>query len=161
VSWYDAIAFCRWLSHRLGGTYDLERPADWAVRLPTEWEWEKAARGMDGLTYPYAKSFDKTKSNTSESGIGRTTPVTTYPGGASPYGVLDMSGNVWQWTLGSYDPPADRVETTELVSSARRVVRGGSWDYGRDHARAAFRNIYDPAGRDYNLGFRVMRPPSR
>jgi formylglycine-generating enzyme required for sulfatase activity len=132
VSWYDAIAFCRWLSHRLGGTYDLERPADWAVRLPTEWEWEKAARGMDGLTYPYAKSFDKTKSNTNESRIGRTTPVTTYPGGASPYGVLDMSGNVWQWTLGSYDPPADRVETTELVSSARRVVRGGSWHSNQD-----------------------------
>ncbi|MDX2161028.1 MAG: SUMF1/EgtB/PvdO family nonheme iron enzyme [bacterium] len=161
VSWYDSIAFCRWLSHRLGGPHDVERPAAWAVRLPTEWEWEKAARGTDGLAYPYGNRFDQKKSTTRESGIQRTTPVTAYPGGASPFGVLDMSGNVWQWTLGTYDQAADRVEETELLSSTPRVVRGGSWDDYLHSARAAVRGNYNPTLRSYYVGFRVMRPPSR
>jgi hypothetical protein len=76
VSWYDAVAFCRWLSFKLGGGYDLENIDAWSVRLPTEYEWEKAARGTDGRLYPYGNEFDATRSNTYESGIDQTTPVT-------------------------------------------------------------------------------------
>jgi formylglycine-generating enzyme required for sulfatase activity len=161
VSWYDAIAFCRWLSQRLGGGYDIARPTEWAVRLPNEWEWEKAARGTDGRAYPYGKTFDANRSNTSESGLERTTPVTAYPGGASPYGVLDMSGNVWEWTLGTYDSPADRADETTLVGAARRVLRGGSWLYLQDRARAAYRISCAPTVRLNLVGFRVVRLPSQ
>jgi hypothetical protein len=84
VSWWDAVAFCRWLSAKLG----------YAVRLPTEQEWEKAARGTDGREYPYEGEFDAAKGNTHETGIRQTSAVGIFPDGASPYGVLDMSGNV-------------------------------------------------------------------
>ncbi|MBZ0307237.1 MAG: SUMF1/EgtB/PvdO family nonheme iron enzyme [Anaerolineae bacterium] len=93
VSWYDAIAFCRWWSNKLGGEYALDKVMAWKVRLPTEQEWEKAARGADGRVYPYGNEFDAAKGNTGETGIGQTSAVGMYPQGASPYGVLDMSGN--------------------------------------------------------------------
>ncbi|MFZ4629884.1 MAG: SUMF1/EgtB/PvdO family nonheme iron enzyme, partial [Blastocatellia bacterium] len=99
VSWYQAIAFCRWLSWRLGGEYDLKKIAQWAVRLPTEYEWEKAARGTDGRIYPYLGEFDPTKGNTEKTGIGQTSAVGIFPEGASPFGVMDLSGNVWEWCL--------------------------------------------------------------
>ena len=105
VSWYDSMAFCRWLSWKLGGEYRSDTLSDLLVRLPTEFEWEKAARGTNGLKYPYGNQFDKNKSNTEKSRIGQTTPVTQYPQGASPYRVLDMSGNVFEWCLTDYNNP--------------------------------------------------------
>lgn len=153
VSWYDAIAFCRWLSWRLGESYDLDDVANWAVHLPTEYEWEKAARGTNGLKYPYGNKFDAGKSNTEESGFGKTTPVTQYPAGASPYGVMDMSGNVREWCL-----EAQEISDENLRSDAKRMLRGGSFASYPLNAHAAYRFGYIPVNRDYFLGFRICRP---
>jgi formylglycine-generating enzyme required for sulfatase activity len=144
VSWYDAMAFCKWLSDKLG----------YVVTLPTEEQWEKAARGENGLIYPYGDKFDSGKCNTGEGGPGQTTSVDRYPDGASPYGALDMSGNVWEWTLTDFASGGN----DDLGASARRVLRGGSW-YSRDSsARAAFRGYYVPGDRDNSCGFRLASP---
>ncbi|MBN1890078.1 MAG: SUMF1/EgtB/PvdO family nonheme iron enzyme [Thermoflexales bacterium] len=87
VTWHDAVAYCRWLAEVTGKPYGL----------PSEAEWEKATRGTDGRIYPWGNDWDAKKCNTSEGGKKGTTPVVAYPGGASPYGCLDMSGNVWEW----------------------------------------------------------------
>jgi formylglycine-generating enzyme required for sulfatase activity len=155
VSWYDAMAFCRWLSFRLGGNYDIDHVNEWLVRLPTEFEWEKAARGTDGRAYPYGNTFDENKSNTRESGIRKTTPVTQYPKGESPYGVFDLSGNVWEWCLTEYSNPQVNVGQENLRSEARRL-RGGSWNYSDNFARAVSRVIRDPGFRYSSFGFRVV-----
>jgi formylglycine-generating enzyme required for sulfatase activity len=165
VNWYQAMAFCRWLSWRMGHGYDLRNVADWAVRLPTEFEWEKAARGTDGRIYPYEGDFDPAKGNTRETGINQTSAVGIYPNGASPYGVLDMSGNVWEWCLTDYKNPASEARHENLQTDEWRVLRGGSWVYLLTFARAVSRNYYPPADRGYySLGFRVLlcvRPPSQ
>jgi formylglycine-generating enzyme required for sulfatase activity len=140
VSWYDAVAFCRWLSEALG----------YEVRLPTEHEWEYAARGRDGREYPYPGGFDPQKANTYR--IGQTSAVGIYPNGASPFGVLDMSGNVWEWCLNKHAQP----ENIQLSGDASRVVRGGSWNLNHDSARAAYRLRLHPSFRFSYLGFRVV-----
>ncbi len=163
VSWYQAMAFCRWFSWRLGGGYDLEKVAEWAVRLPTEYEWEKAARGIDGRIYPYEGDFDAAKGNTYETGLRQTSAVGIFPNGASPYGVMDMSGNVWEWCLSDYDKPALETRKENLRTDKIRVLRGGSWFDNQDFARAVYRDSYGPDDRDGYVGFRVMlgmRPPS-
>ncbi|MHB8625491.1 MAG: formylglycine-generating enzyme family protein [Aggregatilineales bacterium] len=141
VSWYETMAFCRWLSVKFG----------YEVRLPTEAEWERAARGTDGWFYPYGNEFDPGKGNTEETGIGQTSAVEIFPDGESPYGVLDMSGNVWEWTLTAYDTRT--FDNTN--SNTRRTVRGGSWRYNQDGARAASRIYSTPDNRHDGLGFRV------
>lgn len=156
VSWYDAMAFCRWLSWRMGGTYQLHEIEQWLVRLPTEQEWEKAARGTTGFIYPYGDNFDPTRSNTDETGIGLTSAVGIFPQGASPYGVLDMSGNVWEWCLTDYKTPTLTISEENLTSPNTRVVRGGSWGNASDGARAAIRDANAPMDRFISLGFRVV-----
>ncbi|MEM7344765.1 MAG: SUMF1/EgtB/PvdO family nonheme iron enzyme [Chloroflexota bacterium] len=160
VSWYDAMAFCRWLSWRLGGGYDIDNIASWSVRLPTEMEWEKAARGTDGREYPYGNTFDQTKGNTNATGIGRTSAVGLFPEGASPYGVEEMSGNVWEWCLTNYHNPAPTAKKENISSGTLRVLRGGSWHNDRDDARASYRFRYAPGLRHYADGFRLVLPPS-
>ncbi|MBN2305672.1 MAG: formylglycine-generating enzyme family protein, partial [Anaerolineae bacterium] len=152
VSWYDAMAFCRWLSAKLG----VE------VRLPTEAEWEKAARGPDGRIYPYGNEFDLAKGNTSETGIGQTSAVGLLPDGESPYGVLDMSGNVWQWCLTEWRENYADSENNDPAGDARRVVRGGSCFNNRGGSRCAYRPYGLPSSRLRYDGFRVvvLRPPS-
>jgi formylglycine-generating enzyme required for sulfatase activity len=142
VSWYDGVAFCRWLTSRVG----------YEVRLPTEWEWQWAAQGPDGREYPYQGAFDPAKGNTRETGIGGTTPVGSYPQGASPYGVLDMSGNIWEWCLNEYGKP----ENTGLAGSASRVVRGGAFNCDSGWARASYRGYSIPYDRYVGCGFRVV-----
>jgi formylglycine-generating enzyme required for sulfatase activity len=132
VSWQDANAYIAWLR-------EVTRQPDW--RLPSEAQWEKAARWDARATasrnYPWGDSFDKERCNTSQSGIGFTTPVGSYPAsderrsGASPSGAEEMAGNVWEWTSSLYKPykysESDGRESPE--STENRTLRGGSWDY--------------------------------
>jgi formylglycine-generating enzyme required for sulfatase activity len=128
VSWRDAAAYAEWA----------------AVRLLSEEEWEKAARGIDGRVFPWGDAFDPALCNTREGGIGATTPVGRYsPDGDSPCGCADMAGNVWEWMAGEWSP-----------GSGRRVLRGGSFVLGGEVARAAVRSGDLP---DYRLGLFGVR----
>ncbi len=153
VSWRDALGYCRWLSAVSGQE----------IRLPTEAEWEKAARGSDGRKYPWGNEFSKSKCNTQTSIILDTTAVGQYsPQGDSPYGVADMAGNVSEWTNSLYRPypynPDDGRE--DLESEGYRVVRGGSFESLRWYARCVFRGRVIPRHRLGSRGFRcAMSPP--
>jgi formylglycine-generating enzyme required for sulfatase activity len=147
VSWHDARAYCEWLSQKTGRPY----------RLPTEAEWEKAARGTDGRVYPWGDEFDTVKCNSDEDHILGTTPVGQYsPGGDSPYGAADMVGNVWEWcsTLERKYPyrPDDRED---LDAEGERVLRGGSFYQDRSVVRCAYRISHYPDLRLDHFGFRV------
>jgi formylglycine-generating enzyme required for sulfatase activity len=150
VTWYEAVAFCRWLSQQLG----------YEIHLPTEQQWEKAARGTDGREYPWGDGYRAGFANVNEkegkagpSYLGQTTAVGLYPQGASPNGVMDMAGNVWEWCLNKYDNPED---TTIDVSEDFRVLRGGAWVGSPELARSALRGWDSPVNRHYFGGFRVV-----
>ncbi len=138
VSWYEAEAFCNWLSHTYGQKY----------RLPTDAEWERLARGRDGREYPWGNDWQDDRANTGESGIGQTSAVGLFPSGVSPAGAYDCAGNVWEWCADWYDEERNY-----------RVLRGGGWYDGQDLARCAFRDYYDPYFRDFLIGFRVVVSP--
>lgn len=142
VSWYDAVAFCRWLTGKLG----------YPVRLPTEQQWEKAARGPNGRNFAYGDVFDAKKGNARNSGIGMTSPVDAYPEGASPYGLLDMSGNVWEWALTEYHDPGSEIRP----SNSRRVLKGRSWSCGPISSRADGSKYFYRDWRYNNVGFRIV-----
>jgi formylglycine-generating enzyme required for sulfatase activity len=161
VSWYDAIAFCRWLSYKLGGKWGLHEVDEWLVRLPTEFEWEKAARGTDGREYPYEGGFDRNKGNSRETGIGQTSAVGIFPEGKSPYGLLDMSGNVWEWCLSAYKDPKLNLVYESLRNADSRVLRGGSWLNSQVNLRAANRLYDTPDNGNFFIGFRCARSPER
>jgi formylglycine-generating enzyme required for sulfatase activity/energy-coupling factor transporter ATP-binding protein EcfA2 len=152
VSWHDAIAYCNWLSAATGKT----------ITLASEAEWEKAARGStDSRAYPWGDTFDAAKCNV-ELAFDGTTPVGIFANGASPFGCLDMAGNVWEWVSSRYQPyPYKADDGREILDGGEvRVVRGGSWYYGRDGARCAVRFRILPDLRYFNVGFRlVLRSP--
>jgi formylglycine-generating enzyme required for sulfatase activity len=150
VSWYEAYAYCRWLSESTGRTYGL----------PTEAEWEKAARGPDGRLYPWGDAFDASRCNTRASQLKRTTPVAQYsPAGDSRYGCADMAGNASEWTMSQYRPyPYDADDgRNDGAGEAERVIRGGSWYKPALRARVVSRGMNDPFFRDDDVGFRCAR----
>jgi formylglycine-generating enzyme required for sulfatase activity len=149
IVWKDALAYAQWLAKLTNEQW----------RLPTEAEWEKAARGVDGRKYPWGNEWDKTKANTSDGGPGTTTLVGTYPQGASPYGCLDMAGNVWEWTSTIFKPyPYQANDGREdLNTQGNRVLRGGAWLNYPQYARVACRFHYRIGYFDGNFGVRLAR----
>ena len=162
VSWNEAEAFCKWLSSWEGKTY----------RLPTEAEWEYAARGEDDRMFPWGGStaigqlanFADSRTNFPwrdphiNDGFAETSPVGSYPRGASPFGIEDMAGNVFEWCLDSYEPykGKDLVNPRPAKSDRYRVYRGGSWKSRITSLRAAARAYNDPSYSTNDVGFRVV-----
>ncbi|AEJ03037.1 Sulphatase-modifying factor protein [Nitrosomonas sp. Is79A3] len=145
VSWYDAVAYCRWLRVK------LQLP----IRLPTEWEWQWAALGNTQQNYPWGE-WNGQRANSDESGIGRTVAVGLYPLGRRPPRedvlVDDMAGNVWEWCL--YEHAVQ--ENCQLSGSEACVLRGGCWLDSPDGVRASVRDGTHPGNRNFNIGFRVL-----
>ncbi len=159
VSWEDAMAYCKWFNE----FYKTEL-GNLTLRLPSEAEWEKAARGAYGNEWPWGNEFDKSKCNSSEGGKKGTTPVGLYSaaGGDSPYGCADMVGNVWEWCADWFDDAEYKKRASGSVvnplgpqKSSSRVLRGGSFDSPQGNARCAYRGFFDPTDRFGSFGFRV------
>lgn len=155
VTWFESVAFCRWLSMRLGEE----------IRLPHEREWERAARGHDGWQYPSADlEYPVGHANGNESRLEggnylrRTCAVGLYPQGATREGgLLDMAGNVWEWCSDAY---ASQDESKSMKSTIGRVLRGGSWERPVNRLRMTIRNLGRPDFGYFSFGFRICRPSS-
>jgi formylglycine-generating enzyme required for sulfatase activity len=170
VSWYEAVAFCCWLTELLRKAGEIGSRQE--VTLPTEAQWEKAARG--GLLppseregprvrvriFPWGDEFDKAKCNMADTGIGTTSAVGIFPAGASPYGVQDMSGNVWEWCRTKWRARYKRPADESLGEDVSRVVRGGAFNVDEWSVRCAYRDKLIPSNLWYDFGFRVVVAPA-
>jgi serine/threonine-protein kinase len=140
VSWNDSQAYCQSIGKR----------------LPSEAEWEYAARGMDDRLYPWGNEFDSTATNSLEAGLGHLIRVGTLPKNKSPFGVFDMSGNVWEWTVDDYKPYPGNQATFEIPADGK-VIRGGSHQSDRLHATTTTRNLDHASTRSPVIGFRCAK----
>jgi formylglycine-generating enzyme required for sulfatase activity len=151
VNWFEATAFARWLSDRLGQT----------IPLPHETQWERSARGPEGRVYPwgaeYLDGFANVDEKYNKDGpyyLEQTTAAGVYAHAKTPEGLLDLSGNVWEWCRNDYGKPDKDIDVP-----GSPVLRGGSWYYDPRDARAAYRGRDDPDLRDGSIGFRLLRSP--
>jgi formylglycine-generating enzyme required for sulfatase activity len=156
-SWYEAVAYANWLGRATGR----------AFRLPTEAEWERAARHTDGREWPWGDEWQDGIVNNRDAGVGRTTAVGSFPGGAAVCGAQDLSGNVWEWCQTRYRDengeiyplpyrPDDGREKLSGDDDVWRILRGGAFDLNQWYVRAAFRGDDDPDSSDSHVGFRVV-----
>ncbi len=179
IRWFEAMAYAKWVNSKLlAVSHQLSAKAENAVvkqmwqdfadqkliiRLPTEAEWEKAARGMEGRRYAWGdEDWKEERANIADSQIGHPSPVGMYPQGSKEGQIFDQSGNVWEWTL-SDDRPypyVHQAQRKEVAESARRVLRGGSWDLNEWLARCAYRDRNDPDLFDNDIGFRLILSPA-
>ena len=165
VSWFEARAYCAWLSAESG----------LVLRLPSEVEWEAAARGPGGQAFPWGDDDDAFRANTIDARIHRSTPVGVFVEGDSAWGAADCAGNVFEWTLSLWGPfdmereatafgypyiKEDGRESTDAPPLVARILRGGSWSMDASYARCAYRYHYLPDLRANNVGLRVAAPPS-
>lgn len=155
VSWLDAIEFCRWATAVLRAAGQTL-----TIRLPSEAEWEKAARGMDGRRYPWGNEVPDEQRCNFNMNVGDTTPVGRYPAGV--HGLYDMAGNVWEWTSSLDKAYPYKIDDgrEDPTAAGLRVLRGGSFDHLRNHVRCAFRTNGDPGYRSDNSGFRILSASS-
>ena len=151
VNWQDASAFCEWAGEVSGYT----------LQLPSEAEWEKAARGTDGRIYPWGNQAPDARLCNFDKNVNDTTPVGSYsPQGDSPYGASDMAGNVWEWVADWYgetyykNSPANNPGGPPIGNF--RVLRGGSWTNSDFHLRTSNRDNYDPTSSGNVDGFRCV-----
>jgi formylglycine-generating enzyme required for sulfatase activity len=142
VTWFEAEAYCAWLSYQ----------KKQVVRLPIEEEWEYAARGEDERPFPWGEGFEAQLANTLESELHDTIEAASMPGDVSPFGVMDMAGNVQQWTASQYTPMPDEL----FPPGPLRVVRGGSFNDTAYGSRTSYRRAYPPGFFYPYLGFRVV-----
>ena len=178
VTWYNALAYSEWLNEQLSvfSKQGTRKGAFWEriaagklhVNLPNEAEWEKASRGTDGRIYPWEGEFDLSKVNNRDTGIGTTSAVGSFPTGASPYDLLDVSGNLWEWTrsvYGDYPYPKDgnerkKREDLDADRNSSRVLRGGAFFNSSLNVRCASRGGRIPYYWNYDHGFRVVVVPN-
>ncbi len=143
VSWYEAVAFCKWLSNKTGYT----------ISLPSEQQWQRAAQGDSSWAYPWGDRFSTKFCNCNSE---KTTSVIKYPEGASPYKVMDLSGNVWEWCASEWE--TGNLGLAHYQSKSHRVLRGGSWkNNDLTYFRCDFRRKHLPSGRGNTAGFRIVR----
>jgi formylglycine-generating enzyme required for sulfatase activity/cellulose biosynthesis protein BcsQ len=172
VGFEEALAYCDWLTERLKTTASTPQEllslltAGWTITLPSEVEWEAAARGTDGRLYPWGNEFDSSNCNGYETGLGTTSTVGLFVQGASPCGALDMSGNVWEWTRSPWssyprEPGRGEPKSHDVAEDAAlHVLRGGGAHATQEFVRSACRVSASATIRASNIGFRLAgRPP--